>query len=716
MSGRTLKVVTNSNLFCKVSLIVAAILLVVIAIGGVVGTKYLREHERSKVLTEAQADVSTLTATILEELETPADVIRVLAGNPWVPAALVTGSEEDIERVNFLLDRYKKEFGVSVCYLMDITGTTIASSNRNTKTSFVGKNYSFRPYFKKAIDGKQGAYFALGVTSFKRGYYSSFPVRDGTGRIVGVAVIKKELDEAEEVFRNYKNSFFVSPEGVIFLSGDPAVLFRSLWFLSERTREQLLKSRQFGDGPFKTIFPEKISTGEEINFAKKRYMVAAREVIRGWKVVALRPAGSIFFFMLFGGLLTAFLVLLVFFFATYIKLTDLSLTRLLENDKKLSQIVAGNAVPAFVINKEHIITHWNNACEEITCLPASKMVGTKDSWVPFYAEKRPVMADLIVDNIPKEKMPSYYRNVYFKFSSLIEGACENEVYFSQLDKWLFGTAAPLRDIKGEIIGAIETLQDITERKQMENELKEAILKLKELDRLKSMFIASMSHELRTPLNSIIGFTGIILQGISGEITKEQRKQLTMVKTSAAHLLDLINDVIDVSKIEAGKVELTIEEFDLSALTQDVKKSFETTADEQGLKITLEAPEKLIVKSDERKAKQVIINFVSNAIKFTDKGRIEIKLAKRNESAEVSAADTGIGIKKEDIGKLFQAFGRIATENRLTEGSGLGLYLSKKIADLLGGDINAESEFGRGSVFTFTLPLKYKEPDREQAQR
>ncbi len=383
-----------------------------------------------------------------------------------------------------------------------------------------------------------------------------------------------------------------------------------------------------------------------------------------------------------------------------------------------------------MINKKHIITHWNKACEEITGLPASKMVGTKDSWVPFYAEKRPVMADLIVDNIPKEEMPSYYRNVYFKFSSLIEGACETESYFSQLDKWLFGTAAPLRDIKGEIIGAIETLQDTTERKKTEEELKkyrdylekkgaelkQANIRLQEFDRLKSMFIASMSHELRTPLNSIIGFTGIILQGMSGKVTNEQKKQLTMVEASAAHLLDLINEVIDVSKIETGKIELTIEEFDLPALTQDVKKSFEIATDEQGLRITLEAPEKLIVKSDERRAKQVIINFVSNAIKFTDKGRIKIKLAKKDESAEVSVADTGIGIKKEDIGKLFRAFGRVPTENRLTEGSGLGLYLSKKIADLLGGDIKAESKFGKGSTFTFTMPLKYKEPDREQVQR
>lgn len=245
-------------------------------------------------------------------------------------------------------------------------------------------------------------------------------------------------------------------------------------------------------------------------------------------------------------------------------------------------------------------------------------------------------------------------------------------------------------------------------RKYDRELVQANAQLQELDRLKSMFIASMNHELRTPLNSIIGFTGIILQGMSGEVTAEQRKQLTMVKTSAAHLLALINDVIDVSKIEAGKVELDIEQFDLAALVQEVKKSFETTADEQGLKITLEVPERLTVKSDERRTKQVIINFVSNAIKFTDEGMIDIKLAKRDDEAEVSVADTGIGIKKEDINKLFQAFGRITTENRLAEGSGLGLYLSKKIADLLGGEIKAESEFARGSVFTFILPLKYQE--------
>ena len=243
------------------------------------------------------------------------------------------------------------------------------------------------------------------------------------------------------------------------------------------------------------------------------------------------------------------------------------------------------------------------------------------------------------------------------------------------------------------------------------ELYQANIQLKELDQLKSMFIASMSHELRTPLNSIIGFTGIILQGIAGEITEEQKKQLTMVKNSANHLLSLINDIIDVSKIEAGKVELFIEEFDLIKTVQEIKDSFKVAVDEKGLKMLLELPRELVIKSDERRVKQIIMNFVSNAVKFTDEGKIEIKASKKDEMVDIYVRDTGIGMRKEDINRLFNAFSQIPIEGRTEEGTGLGLYLSKKIADLLGGDISAESGFGKGSEFTFTLPLVFTDNHR-----
>ncbi|PKP56249.1 hypothetical protein CVT91_13615 [Candidatus Atribacteria bacterium HGW-Atribacteria-1] len=269
-------------------------------------------------------------------------------------------------------------------------------------------------------------------------------------------------------------------------------------------------------------------------------------------------------------------------------------------------------------------------------------------------------------------------------------------------------ANTFNEMAKKIAGMIETEREVKVEERTKK-LQEANIKLQELDRLKSMFIASMSHELRTPLNSIIGFTGIILQGMSGKITEDQRKELTMVKNSANHLLVLINDVIDVSKIEAGKVELVIEEFNLADLMQEVKDSFKIATDEKDLKLSLEMPERLIIKSDERRTKQVIMNLVSNAVKFTDRGEIEMKVKKKDERVKVSVADTGIGIKKENMEKLFKQFSRIYVEGKpVTEGTGLGLYLSKKIVDLLGGQIKAGSEFGKGSMFTFTFPLKYTE--------
>ncbi|MBA7567074.1 Sensor histidine kinase RcsC [subsurface metagenome] len=235
----------------------------------------------------------------------------------------------------------------------------------------------------------------------------------------------------------------------------------------------------------------------------------------------------------------------------------------------------------------------------------------------------------------------------------------------------------------------EHLEELVKKRTSElegktGELEQANIRLQELDRLKSMFIASMSHELRTPLNSIM-------------------------KNSANHLLTLINDVIDVSKIETDRVELFIEDFNLADLMQGVKESFKVAADEKDLKLSLKMPERLIIKSDERRTKQVIMNLVSNALKFTDRGEIEIKVKKKDERVKVSVADTGIGIKKENMEKLFKQFSRIYVQGKpITEGTGLGLYLSKKIVNLLGGQLKAESEFGKGSKFTFTFPLEYKE--------
>jgi PAS domain S-box-containing protein len=287
-------------------------------------------------------------------------------------------------------------------------------------------------------------------------------------------------------------------------------------------------------------------------------------------------------------------------------------------------------------------------------------------------------------------------------------------------------AVPIKYMNEPVVLLLMT--DITERKQAEQrlleahrdlerkvaertcELSEANLLLQELDRLKSLFIASMSHELRTPLNSIIGFTGIIAKGLAGEVNAEQKKQLGMVQDSARHLLALINDVIDISKIEADKIEAGVSTFNLADVILEVRNIYGTAAQDRGLVLTMEIPGPITVTSDERRIKQIIINLVSNAIKFTDKGSVDVTVEQKGTVAEVSVRDTGIGIGKADLEQLFRPFGRIAVQGRLTEGTGLGLYLSKKLARFLGGDITVESEPHTGSVFVFSFPVTYKKQE------
>jgi len=261
--------------------------------------------------------------------------------------------------------------------------------------------------------------------------------------------------------------------------------------------------------------------------------------------------------------------------------------------------------------------------------------------------------------------------------------------------------------------AVAGLVGITITKLSAEQLEQTNIRLQEMDRLKSVFLASMSHELRTPLNSIIGFTGVILQGMSGEVNERQREQLTVVKKNANHLLSLINDILDISKIEAGKVDLSLEEFSLDDVAGEVVETLSPTANQKGLELLTEVPEGITLSSDRRRVKQVLVNLGSNAVKFTNRGSVKIAASVLgDDNLEVRVIDTGIGIKKEDMDKLFQPFQQIDVSlTKEYEGTGLGLHLARRLAALLGGDISAKSEYGTGSEFTFTLPLQYREEQK-----
>ena len=223
---------------------------------------------------------------------------------------------------------------------------------------------------------------------------------------------------------------------------------------------------------------------------------------------------------------------------------------------------------------------------------------------------------------------------------------------------------------------------------------------------KSEFLANMSHELRTPLNAIIGFSEVLLERMFGELNDKQDDYLKDIFSSGKHLLSLINDILDLSKIEAGRMELDVENFDVPSALGNALTLVRERAQRHGIALGLQvAAEVGEMRADERKFKQILLNLLTNAVKFTpDGGKVEVRARLRDGVLEVAVSDTGIGIAAADQAAVFEEFKQVGRHyTNKQEGTGLGLALTKRFVELHGGTLTLDSEPGRGSTFTFTLP-------------
>ena len=358
-----------------------------------------------------------------------------------------------------------------------------------------------------------------------------------------------------------------------------------------------------------------------------------------------------------------------------------------DSQQRLSLLVEQSPVAVIEWNTKFEVVDWNPAAETIFGFSKEEAVGRHAAglMIPeeYRAEVDAIWADLLTlkggDRNTNENFTKDGRTI----------TCE----------W-FNT--PLTNEVGEVFGVASLVLDITERQQAEKAIVQG-------DRLKSEFLANMSHELRTPLNSILGYTDVLLMGLDGDLDEEVTTDLEAIHENSQHLLNLINDILDLAKIEAGRMTIELGDVDLAELLAEVKKTSAGLLVNKDVEMVVEVKEKLQkIVADYHRIYQVINNLVSNSVKFTEKGEITLRAFTEGDEMVLQVEDTGIGISQEDLDAIFEEFTQADTSStRQHEGTGLGLTITRRLVQMHGGTISVESELGKGSIFTVRLPMQAK---------
>ena len=390
-----------------------------------------------------------------------------------------------------------------------------------------------------------------------------------------------------------------------------------------------------------------------------------------------------------------------------------------ESQRRLADIIDFLPDATLVIDREGRVIAWNRAIEEMTGVRAADVLGRGDHEhaLPFYGERRPILIDLVL--LPDEELETRYAYLQRNGSALTGEALVPNLRGQTA--YLYATASALRNGKGEVVGAIETIRDISDRRQAEEELRQAKAAAESATQAKSAFLATMSHEIRTPMNAVIGMTSLLLDT---SLTSEQRDFAETIRTSGDALLTIINDILDFSKIEAGRLDLESTPFDLRECVEGALDLLAPKAREKGLDLAclVEADVPAAIVGDVTRLRQILVNLVGNAVKFTEQGEVVVTVTAGSGSEAIpchqeatpeetrpllhfAVRDTGVGIPPDRMDRLFQSFSQVdSSTTRRYGGTGLGLAISQRLTEMMGGTMWAESEGirGQGSTFHFTI--------------
>lgn len=435
--------------------------------------------------------VEVLGANVEKVLDEGKDLSKILAGSPLVLDFFKIHDAQSINNLNILLDRYRTASNVSISYILDKNGTTLATSNRNAPDSLLGKNYSFRPYFKNAIAGSPAVLFAVGVTTKKAGFYASYPIMGDQNEVMGVAVIKMDLSQAEDNIKQFNPTFLVSPEGIIFLSSDPAYYLHTVEPITYLQKRQFLNSQQYDRSNFDNVFKKKPQNGDIIDWEDGSYLVSTKGVDGdGWSIVFLKSTRMIGLYRLFGIVITFIFYILTIGFVT------------MYQDIRRSAALAYLASMIFssddaIIGKDFSgkINSWNKGAEKIYGYYKDEVLGKSiNILIP---KDRILENNRILEKISSGKSVERYETAHLKKNG--------QLIFVSL------TISPVRDNMGAIVGASMISRDITKQKIAEEMIEHSEKKFTSLfNNISDMvFISDLDGKLldfNQTMVTILGYT------------------------------------------------------------------------------------------------------------------------------------------------------------------------------------------------------------------
>ncbi len=716
-----------ANLKFSKSLIIVSLIIGLILSAGYLITKGVSEDVKQSIIAREQIQLEHLKEKINEQFSKYDAVAYSIAKSPRITDFLLNNNNVNYELTNETIDRYNFAFNASVIYILDTNGNCIASSNRYNQDSFLGQNYSFRAYFNQAMIGEQGVLITIGLTSNKRGYYTSYPIRDRKSKIIGVLAVKVDLDTLEKQFK-FPNVLFIDPNDIVFLSSNKSLNFKLVSDVDSNKLDSLKSINIYGITKFDFIWNTKPKSNEVINYEGTEYIYLSANVnLKNWKIATLvevdKVSSTITEGMLIATIICFIIIAIYRIIDNYYKANKKSKQR----EEELSYLIDFLPDGAFAINNKNEIIAWNREYENLSGVKAKDIIGKSnyEYSIPFYGERKPVLIDYV--NRTADEIKLAYPNYSVQENTLI---AESEVLLPSGKKAiLWVKAGNVYNINGDIIGAIEVVRDITRIKKYENEIiellnkltisnnsleenisqKDSLIlelnqandKLKIINAEKDKFFSVISHDLRSPLSGFLSLSEMIIE----ENMKLSKNQIVdYVNTlyhSANQLYELLENLLEWSRIQLGNVRYNPQLINVKSIVQSNIELISTKVDSKSIAIYNMVDANLELNTDTNMLNAIFRNLISNAVKFTKTdGAIFIRSAKNEQGGiALKIQDTGIGMNKELMDKLFvigENTSRLGTEGEAS--SGLGLMLCKEYSDRISAKLTIESEVNKGSTF------------------